>query len=108
MDFFSLIHKLLLVFLQPGKFEYPELNGWMLVNVAEKMCEKDFACAGFTFKGSYKTLNREMEMYFFHIVPENKPKYFYWSTYKVKRNFVKLVNVTLNRDAKHSQKINVG
>ena len=80
----------------------------MLVKEAEEKCEHDFACAGFTFKGSYKTLNRKMEMYFFHIVPNNTYKYFYWSTYKVKRNFVKLVNVTLNRDAKHSQKINVG
>ena len=80
----------------------------MLVKEAEEKCENDFACAGFTFKGSYKTLNRKMEMYFFHIVPDNKPKYFYWSTYKVKRNFVKLVNVTMNRDAKYSQKINVG
>ena len=66
--------QLLLSFQKPGKFEYPELNGWMLVKVAEEMCENDFACAGFTFKGSYKTLNHEMEMYFFHIVLENEPK----------------------------------
>ena len=77
----------------------------MLVKVAEQKCENDFACAGFTFKGSYKTLNRKMEIYFFHIVPENSPKYFYWSTYKVKRNFVKLVNVTLKREEKNSQEI---
>ena len=94
--------------LKPGKFEYPELNGWMLVKEAEEKCINDFACAGFTFKGSYQTLNRKMEIYFFHIVANNNNKYFYWSTFKVKRHFVKLVNVTLNRDAKHSQKINVG
>ena len=92
-------------FQKPGKFEYPELNGWMFVKVAKEICENDFACAGFTFKGSYKTLNRKMEMYFFHIVPDNKPKYFYWSTYKVKRNFVKLVNVTLKIESKGSWKI---
>ena len=92
---------------QPGKFEYPELNGWMLVKEAEEKCVNNFACAGFTFKGSYKTLNRKMEMYFFHIVPENNYKYLYWSTYKVKRNYVKLVNVTLKREAKYSKKISI-
>ena len=77
----------------------------MLVKEAEEKCENDFACAGFTFKGSYKTLNRKMEMYFFHIVPDNKEKYFYWSTYKVKRHFVKLVNITLKIVDKDSQEI---
>ena len=80
----------------------------MLVKVAEQKCENDFACAGFTFKGSYKTLNHKMEMYFFHIVPNNTYKYFYWSTYKVKRDFVKLLNVTLKRDTKDLQKISIG
>ena len=92
---------------KPGKFEYPALNGWMLVREAEEKCENDFACAGFTFKGSCKTLNRKMEMYFFHIVPHNNhiSHFFHWSSYKVKRNFVKLVNVTLRRKPKHSQQI---
>ena len=80
----------------------------MLVKEAEEKCENDFACAGFTFKGSYKTLNHKMEMYFFHIVPNNTYKYFYWSTYKVKRDFVKLLNVTLKRDTKDLQKISIG
>ena len=77
----------------------------MLVKEAEEKCVNNFACAGFTFKGSYKTLNHKMEMYFFHIVPENSYKYLYWSTYKVKRNFVKLVNVTLKIESKGSWKI---
>ena len=55
--------------IKPGKFEYPNLNGWMLVDEAKEKCENDFACGGFTFKGSYKTLNHSMEMYFFHVVP---------------------------------------
>ena len=49
-----------------------------------------------------------MEMYFFHIVPNNTYKYFYWSTYKVKRDFVKLLNVTLKKDTKDLQKISIG
>ena len=92
---------------KPGKFEYPELNGWMLVNEAQEKCENDSACAGFTFKGSYKTLNRKMEMYFFHNVPENSNKFLYWSTYKVKRKFVRLANVTLKKEVKYSEEINV-
>ena len=51
--------------IKPGKYEYPKLNGWMLVEEAKQLCEKDLACGGFTFKGSYKTLTRPMEMYFF-------------------------------------------
>ena len=80
----------------------------MLVKEAKEKCENDFSCAGFTFKGSYKTLNHKMEMYFFHIVPNNTYKYFYWSTYKVKRDFVKLLNITLKRDTKDLQKISIG
>ena len=90
------------------KFEYHVLNGWMLVREAEQKCENDFACAGFTFKGSYKTLNRKMEIYFFHIVSHNNhnsSQFRYWSTYKVNRLFVKLVNVTLRREPEHSQQI---
>ena len=36
--------------IKPGKFEYPKLNGLMLVMDAKEKCEKDLACAGFTFK----------------------------------------------------------
>ena len=79
----------------------------MLVKEAQQKCENDLACAGFTFKGSYKTLNRKMEIYFFHIVPDNSCNFFYWSTYKVDRNFVKLANVTLKKEAKYSEKINI-
>ena len=83
--------------IKPGKFEYPELNGWMLVEEAKTKCENDLACGGFTFKGSYKTLNRLMEIYFFHIIPDDKvDNYFYWSTYKANRNFVKLSNMTIS------------
>ena len=91
---------------KPGKFEYPKLNGWMLVKEAQQKCENDLACGGFTFKGSYKTLNRKMEMYFFHIVPDDSNKFFYWSTYKVERNYIKLTNVTMKKEVKHSEKVN--
>ena len=52
---------------KPGAFEYPKLNGWMLVSKAVDKCETDPSCGGFTFKGSYTTNNIPMEMYFFHI-----------------------------------------
>ena len=91
--------------IKPGKFEYPELNGWMLVEEAKTKCENDLACGGFTFKGSYKTLNHLMEIYFFHIIiPGNKvDNYFYWSTYKANRNFVKLSNMTVKCGKDYSQ-----
>ena len=57
--------------LKPGQFEYPKLNGWMVVNEAVDRCEADLACGGFTFKGSYKTKNVKMDVYFFHIVKRN-------------------------------------
>ena len=90
--------------IKPGKFEYPKLNGLMSVNNGIRKCENDLACAGFTFKGSYKTLNHAMQMYFFHFIPDNNDfKYLYWSTYKVDRNFVKLYNITVKSDFKYSQ-----
>ena len=57
--------------LKPGQFEYPKLNGWMVVNEAVERCETDLACGGFTFKGSYKTNNVKMDVFFFHIVKSN-------------------------------------
>ena len=59
--------------IKPGKFEYPKLNGWMSIEEAVKKCESDSACGAFTFKGSYITKNKPMEMYFFHLTkPTNK------------------------------------
>ena len=54
--------------IRPGRFEYPELNGWMLVDTAVEICESDMACAGFTFKGPFKAKDTTFEMYFFHVV----------------------------------------
>lgn len=89
--------------IKPGKFEYPKLNGLMLIKDAKEKCEMDLACAGFTFKGSYKTLNRTMQMYFFHFIPENNDvKYLYWSTYKVDRNYVKLTGITVKSNFEYS------
>ena len=94
--------------ISPGKFEYPKSNGWMLVEEAKVKCENDLACGGFTFKGSYKTLTQPMEMYFYHIVPEKTgTDYFYWSTYKVNRKFVKLSKIGMKKEMKHSKKNDV-
>ena len=88
---------------KPGKFEYSELNGRMLVGEAKAKCEQDLACGGFTFKGSYKTVNYAMEMYFFHVISDqNDFKHLYWSTYKVDRKFVRLSKVVLKSPLKYS------
>ena len=59
--------------IKPGKFEYPKLNGWMNIEEAVNKCESDLACGAFTFKGSYSTKNKPMEMYFFHFAkPRNE------------------------------------
>ena len=111
--------------IKPGKFEYPALNSWMLIGEAKKRCEEDLACGGFTFKGSYKTRDLPMEVYFFHVVPDpysneeitiwkflsrykylpirfedysktSEKKYFYWSTYEVKRPYIVIPNVSVH------------
>ena len=110
--------------IKPGKFEYPALNGWMLIGEAKKRCEEDLACGGFTFKGSYKTRDLPMEVYFFHVVPDpysneeitlwkflarykyvpirfedysksSEKKYFYWSTYEVERIYIVIPNMSV-------------
>ena len=35
----------------PGQFEYPELNGFYTPKEAQKVCDEDLQCAGFSFKG---------------------------------------------------------
>ena len=106
---------------KPGKFEYPKLNGLMSVDEATVKCEDDLACGGFTFKGSFRTKDIKMNMYFFHIVPyepelrfslleylsslkpfdgrfeikNNKMKYLYWSTYEVQRDFLRIDNAEI-------------
>ena len=90
---------------KPGKFEYSELNGRMLVEEAKTKCENDLACGGFTFKGAYKTANYVMEMYFFHVISDvhkDFNKYLYWSTYSVNRKYVKLSKVVLKNPLKYS------
>lgn len=118
---------------KPGLFEYPKLNGWMLVSEAVEKCNNDLACGGFTFKGSYQTRNDKMEVYFFHLANLDKTsnqkkfislkyflakfyylqqkftylneilkimlkrnvQYFYWSTYEVDRDFIKISHLKL-------------
>ena len=94
--------------IKPGKFEYPELNGFMLVKEAVVKCENDLACGGFTFKGSYKTLHNIKEIYFFHVVLDTKDNvYLYWSTYKVNRKYVILSRLILNSEMVNSKKIDI-
>ena len=57
--------------IMPGKFEYSQLNGHLLVNEARAKCDEDAACGGFTFKGSFKSKHIPMEVYFFHLVPNS-------------------------------------
>ena len=54
--------------IKPGKFEYPKLNGRMPIWQAVEKCQQDIACGGFTFKGSYRYKELQMEVYFFHLV----------------------------------------
>ena len=60
--------------IKPNRFEYPKHNGWMLPREAKVKCEADISCGGFTFKGSYRTENLPVEVYFFHFVPPEDAK----------------------------------
>ena len=55
---------------------HPKLNGLMSINDGKRKCENDLACAGFTSKGSYKTLKHDMQMYIekTHIITHSFPK----------------------------------
>ena len=72
----------------PSKFEYSELNGFYSPKEARQICEKDFQCGGFTFKGVKESLGKK-EIYFFRFVPNDQRslgdylKYPHWSTYIV-------------------------
>ena len=93
---------------KPGKFEYHKINSFITIEEAIKKCDEDLACAGFTFKGATKTLTYPMQMYFFHVIPptnENDIPYFYWSTYKTNRFFVKLPRMQVK--LKYSKKSNI-
>ena len=77
----------------PGRFEYSDLNGMYRTREAAKLCEKDPACAGFTFKGTPLNIGtlakKKYEMYFFHFVPkdtfsEAKKQFYHWTSYVVK------------------------
>ncbi len=86
--------------IKPSRFEYAEINGWMLPQNAVEICEKDFACAGFTFRGAYSIDYQPVEVYFFHYIKDAKPEenYYHWSTYRVKRNHVSLQDFSVKSD----------
>eukprot|EP00092_Neocalanus_flemingeri_P032574 GFUD01035430.1.p1 GENE.GFUD01035430.1~~GFUD01035430.1.p1 ORF type:complete len:611 (-),score=162.78 GFUD01035430.1:61-1893(-) len=71
-----------------GQFEYSDLNGWMTPRKAKELCEKDAKCGGFTYKGS-KILDRDYEIYFFHIVinVEKDLNSFKWIYYQANKSF---------------------
>ena len=71
----------------PSSFEYPKLNGNYFPKHARRLCEGDFQCAGFTFKGLQNQTSFKPEIYFFHLVNESATyltteiKYPHWTTY---------------------------
>ena len=72
----------------PSKFEYGKLNGFYSAEKAQKLCDSDIRCGGFTFKGT-KTNVGVKEIYFFHVVYDDTSslqeyiKYPHWTTYIV-------------------------
>lgn len=79
----------------PSSFEYPKLNGEYLPKHAQRLCERDLQCGGFTFKGTQNETSFVPEIYFFHFVNESARylttdiKYPHWTTYVVgSRNYV--------------------
>ena len=81
----------------PSKFEYGKLNGFYLLETAQKICNTDIRCGGFTFKGT-KTNGEVKEIYFFHVVYDDTSslkeymKYPHWTTYIVtSRDFIVLL-----------------
>ena len=73
----------------PSKFEYSELNGFYSPKEARQICEKDFQCGGFTFKGTKRMKYIIPEVYFFHYINEESDYitsniiYPHWMTYIV-------------------------
>ena len=72
----------------PSKFEYGKLNGFYLLETAQKICNTDIRCGGFTFKGT-KTNGEAKEIYFFHVVYDDTSslkeymRYPHWKIYIV-------------------------
>jgi len=62
---------------------------------AKKLCEEDFSCAGFTYKGA-KDLGQKFKIQFFHYLSKKsvevakKSGDWTWSSYRVSRPFVYL------------------
>ena len=79
----------------PYNLEYPQLNGVMTPKNAKKLCEEDFSCAGFTYKGA-KDLGQKFKIQFFHYLSKKsvevakKSGDWTWSSYRVSRPFVYL------------------
>ena len=78
---------------------YPELSGVMTPNDAMVLCEADFECSGFTYKGA-KGVSQRFLIHFFRLLPPfaylqalgaslDKMERC-WTSYKVKRKFVLL------------------
>ena len=73
----------------PSRFEYDKLNGYYSIKHAKQMCENDFQCGGFTFKGT-KRDKMKRAVYFFHFINfENEyMKYPHWTSYIPDRPYV--------------------
>ena len=78
----------------PSRFEYSNLNGWMLPSKAQSICEDDLQCGGFTFIGTRFVEQQKHDVYFFHYIDVDNfemsgIKYSQWTTYLVSsRGFV--------------------
>ena len=79
-------------------FEYSSLNGFFYPKNAKQICETDFQCAGFTFKGTRRISNVAPEVYFFHFINETAEylttnvMYPHWTTYIVgSRNYISII-----------------
>jgi len=72
-----------------GNFEYSKLNGRMTAENAIKLCDNDEKCGGFTYKGS-NLVNREYDIFFFHIVINVKIGLasWKWIFYKTNKRFI--------------------
>ena len=71
----------------PSSFEYEQLNGFYSPKRAKYLCERDFQCGGFTFKGTTNNSTNKVEIYFFHFISDQASyltteiQYPHWTTY---------------------------
>ena len=94
----------------PSKFEYSELNGFYSPKKARQICENNFQCGGFTFKGTKRIKHIIPEVFFFHYIYEKSDyltsniRYPHWTTYIVKSRDYIVINGELQNNKNHIRK----